>query len=234
MRARLEAANAAVYEDIRRLIRHGSARDVLMPWIERCSDDAPRAADSAPTGLHYDCLDELIGGVLQLREPDSAHIRTAPEMVFYQPTPARHILQMLRLCALTGDDIFIDLGSGLGHVPIVASLLTGAQCIGIELEPAFIATARECAQNLGLSRVTFLRQDARQADLSTATVVYLYTPFTGSILEAVLRKLREQSAHRTLCICTFGPCTEIVAKEPWLVLDVKPADDRIALFRTCD
>jgi len=227
MRKRLEAANTAVYAEIREGIRHSTARNALLPWLDRCSIPA----EAPPAGLHYDCLDELIGGVLQLRQPDDAHIQAAPEMVFYQPTPARHILYMLDLCALTKEDTLVDLGSGLGHVPILASLLTPARCIGIELEPAYIATARECARSLGLSRAEFVRQDAREADLSAATVVYLYTPFTGSILETVLRQLRERSAHRALRICTFGPCTEIVAKEPWLTRDTAISPDRIALFR---
>jgi hypothetical protein len=228
MRTRLEAANAAVYAAIREQIRYGSPRDALLPWIERCTDPA----ESAPAGLHFDCLDELIGGVLQLREPHSEHIHPAPEMVFYQPTPARHILHMLRLCALTATDTLIDLGSGLGHVPILASLLTEARTIGIELESAYVATAHECAHNLNLRRAEFIRQDAREADLSAATVFYLYTPFTGSILEAVLHRLREQGAHRPIRICAFGPCTQRIAQEPWLkAADASTAADRIALFR---
>ncbi len=226
LRARLEAANAAVYEDIRSLIRQGSARDALLPWIERCADPP----QTTPIGLHFDCLDELIGGVLQLREPRGALI-PGPEMVFYQPTPARHILEMLRICALTQDDTLLDLGSGLGHVPILASLLSDAQCIGIELEPAYIATARECARSLNLRRATFIQQDAREADLSAATVVYLYTPFTGSILDTVLHNLQRQSEHRPLRICTFGPCTQTVASQPWLMPGAAPASDRVALFR---
>ena len=231
LRAKLEAANAAVYESIRTRIRQGSARGALLPWIECCAG----SAQTEPSGLRFDCLDELIGGLLQLREPDSTGIAPAPEMVFYQPTPVRHILHMLRLCALTQADTLIDLGSGLGHVPILASLLTGAHCIGVELEPAYIATARECARNLNQRGVEFIRQDAREADLSAATIVYLYTPFTGSILNTVLNKLREQGAHRPLRIGAFGPCTQIVAKEPWLAPeDATTAVDRVALFRTRD
>jgi hypothetical protein len=235
MHARLEAANAAVYATIRNQIRHGDARDVFLSWIERCTDPSR----ATPSGLHYNSLDELIGGVLQLHEPDSAHIRPGPEMVFYQPTPARHILHMLRLCALTHADTLIDLGSGLGHVPILASLLTPARAIGIELEPAYIATARECARSLNLHRAAFIQQNAIDADLSAGTVFYLYTPFTGSILDAVLHKLREQSAHRTIRICTFGPCTQTVAQEPWLtasdaITDATTAAGRIALFRARD
>jgi hypothetical protein len=227
MRRRLEAANAAVYEAIRHQILHGSARDALMPWIERCAGPATTAS-----GLGYECLDELIGGVLQLHEPDAGQIHPGPEMVFYQPTPARHILYLLRLCALTEADVLIDLGSGLGHVPLLASLLTGARSIGIEMESAYVATARACAQSLGLNRAAFLEQDARDADLSSGTVFYLYTPFIGSILDNVLHKLRRESAHRPVRICTFGPCTQAVAREPWLTTSAAPEIDRIAFFRS--
>jgi len=226
MRVRLEAVNAAIYRSIRSQILSGAACDALLSWIDQCADQS----DSAPAGLHFDCLDELIGGVLQLREPDSTKIHPAPEMVFYQPTPARHILYMLRLCALTGADTLVDLGSGLGHVPILASLLTDAKCIGIELESAYIESASKCAESLGLNRAAFLQQDARDADLSTATVVYLYTPFTGSILGSVLGKLRDQSAHRQIRICTLGPCTEIVARQSWTVCCSAITEDQIALF----
>jgi hypothetical protein len=231
MRTRLEAANAAVYAAIRSHIQRGSTSDALLPWIVRCAD----SAESTPTGLHFDNLDELIGGVLQLREPDSEHIRPGHEMVFYQPTPARHILQMLRLCALTQADTLIDLGSGLGHVPILASLLSEARAIGIELESAYIATARDCARTLNLRRATFLQQNAADADLSTGTAFYLYTPFTGVTLQTVLDNLRQQSRNRHIRICTFGPCTQIVAQESWLkAADATIAADRIALFHARD
>ncbi|HEX4031184.1 MAG TPA: class I SAM-dependent methyltransferase [Terracidiphilus sp.] len=210
--------------------------NALAAWIERCADPAQSdqaqsdQARSGPTGSGYDWLDELIGGVLKLREPESADVRPGFEMVFYQPTPARHILQMLRLCALSAGDVLVDLGSGLGHVPILAALLTRARCVGIELEPTYIATARACACSLGLSRAEFLQQDARAADISTGTVFYLYTPFTGSILESVLRRLQQESRQRVLRICTFGPCTLTVAREPWLTAHATPEADRITLF----
>jgi Methyltransferase domain len=242
LRTRLEAANASAYDSIRDAVRgrmqDGAIDDApwddahrnntLAAWIERCAD--PMQTD--PAGSGYDWLDELIGGVLRLREPESANIRPGPEMVFYQPTPARHILHMLRLCALCAADVLVDLGSGLGHVPILAALLTPARCVGIEMEPAYIATARACARGLGVSRAEFLEQDARAADLSTGTVFYLYTPFTGSILANVLSGLRQQSAQRVLRICTFGPCTQTVAREPWLTAHATPEASRITLFQT--
>lgn len=235
LRAKLEAVNAGLYHAIRGQIRNGDARSALLPWIERCTE----LPDREPAGLRYDGLDELIAGVLQLHEPDkesdeepdSAAVHRTPEMVFYQPTPVRHILEMLRLCTLSAADVLIDLGSGLGHVPILASLLTGARCIGIEIEPAYVAAAQDCAHRLKLRRVAFEQQDALEADLSTGTVFFLYTPFTGSILDTVLRRLRHESARRPIRICTFGPCTLALAQQPWLTPHATPANDRMILFQ---
>jgi hypothetical protein len=227
LRGKLESANALIYHSIRNQIQKDSPRSPLMHWIEQCS-----GSEEAPhRGLGYDYLDELISGVLQAREPEIPPLRPPPEMVFYQPTPARHILQLLRLSDLSAADTLIDLGSGLGHVPILASILTGAQGIGIETEQAYVAIARECARSLNLGRVTFLHQNATEANLAGGTVFYLYTPFTGRTLETVLQKLQKESTDRNITICTLGPCTLTVAMEPWLTSNVVPDPDQITVFR---
>ena len=127
-------------------------------------------------------------------------------------------------------DVLVDLGSGLGHVPLLASILTGARSIGIELEPEYVASARECAESLGLERVAFLEQDARDADFSTGTVFYMYTPFTGAVLKTVLGRLEQESANRAFRVCTFGPCTPFVAEERWLTAVTVADAERITCF----
>jgi hypothetical protein len=221
LREKLEAANREVYAAIRDEVRRGAGAKCLRKWIELCGDaGAPRP------GLGYDRLDELIAGVLGLREPVGESVLT-PEMVFYQPTPARHILEMIRLSGLGASDVLIDLGSGLGHVPILASILTGVRAIGIEIDAAFARCARECASSLGLDRVAFVEQDAREADLSTGTVFHLYTPFTGGMLRAVLDRLRSEGEQRAIRVCTLGPCAQVVAKEPWLCARMDVDAERI-------
>jgi hypothetical protein len=42
-------------------------------------------------------------------------------MVPYQPTPVRHILHLIAAAMVAEDDVFVDLGSGLGHVPLLVS-----------------------------------------------------------------------------------------------------------------
>ena len=226
LRANLESANEVAYNSIRDQIRNGDPAQ-LVYWIEQFA-----GADNPQPGLGYDHLDELISGVLDLREPEIETTSQPPEMVFYQPTPARHILQLIRLSELSAADTLIDLGSGLGHVPILASTLTGAQCIGIEVEPAYLASARQCAASLRLSRVEFIHQNARESDLASGTVFYLYTPFTGDTLSTVLQNLRNLSKRRAITIFTLGPCTSTVAAESWLAPARASNPDQISSFRS--
>jgi hypothetical protein len=95
-------------------------------------------------------------------------------------------------------------------------LLSGVTARGVEFEPAFCAYARRCAEALGLSNVSFLNLDARDADLADGTVFFMFTPFRGTMLRCVLDKLRRQARERRISLCTFGPCTVSVAEEPWL------------------
>jgi hypothetical protein len=227
LRTRLECANDTIYHSIRKQIQQGAAPSQLLHWIDRCSDNEK----SPHPGLGYDVLDELISGVLEARDPDIAPLRL-PEMVFYQPTPVRHILQLIRLSALSVSDTLVDLGSGLGHVPILASVLSGAQSIGVEAEEAYVLSARDCARSLHLTRVTFMHQNGMDTDLSAGTVFYLYTPFTGSTMKTVLQKLQKESAERSITLCTLGPCTPTVAAEPWLTASAPPDPDQITLFRS--
>jgi hypothetical protein len=193
-----------------------------------------RRAHSAhrATGEGYDYLDELIDGIFQFETPDDAGLQREPELVPYQPTPARHIFDLIDRLALTANDVLMDLGSGLGQVPMLASLCTVAQAIGIEMEPGYVESARRSAQALNLCRVTFIQQDARAADLSAGTVFYLYTPFIGTVLRRVLDNLRRETVSRSIRVAAYGPCVPTIAKEPWLEVLETPNTDRIAMFRS--
>lgn len=223
LRSRLEAANAELYRSLRAEIQTGAPPAGLLSLL-------PPASNNPAPGLSYDHLDELISGILAFEEPPREPAPLQPEMVFYQPTPVRHILRFLNRSALSASDVLIDLGSGLGHVPILASVLSGARSVGIEIEPAYVAVARRCAESLGLTRVSFVQEDARGADLSSGSVFFLYTPFTGSILAAVLEKLRRESTVRPIRIASFGPCILDLAGQPWLEPASPPNADQMVLF----
>lgn len=222
LQAKLQAANLEVYEAIRRDIQQGHGSTGLLRWLP----------NSAAGGVGYDYLDELIIGVLQFAETGDALVQPTAEMIFYQPTPARHIFDLIDRTALTEQDVLIDLGSGLGHVPLLASICTRARSIGVELEPVYVDCARRSAATLNLKNVSFIQQDAREADLTHGTVFYMYTPFTGHTLRAVLNSLRQEGERRDIRICTFGLVTATVAAENWLQVVGAPQADRVSIFRS--
>jgi len=230
IRASMEAANGELFEAIRSEIQRGDSPDALLRFARSSAEmeDGFGPVD----GLGYDYLDELISGVFQIEEPDTEPAHLEPEMVPYQPTPARHIFNLIGMTALTASDVVVDLGSGLGHVSLLVAICTCAQSVGIELEASFVERARQCARRLNLNSVVFLQQDVREADLSVGTVFYLYTPFTGSILRNLLNLLRSEAATRQIRICTYGPCTSVIAEEVWLEVAGTPETHRITLFHS--
>ena len=198
----------------------------------------------------YDNLDIFINRLFPFQDVPEPTKDLEPEMVYYQKTPARIVFELaghLRAGGQvaeghlgTGDhretgsppdvgDVFFDLGSGLGQVVILVHLLTGIPSRGIEFEPAFCAYARDCADWLRLPGVTFLNTDARDADYGEGTVFFLFTPFRGEMLKQVLALLQKEAVTRKIKVMTYGPCTEQVAKEPWLQRQTPPADDTYKL-----
>jgi hypothetical protein len=230
LRDDLERANARVYSEIRERIRRGDGRAALSTWLDIAAQ--PDAAVFARDG--YDHLDAIIAEIIQLEEPGPAGVEPTSEMVFYQPTPARHILDLLRRTALTARDVLVDLGAGMGHVAILAAIYTDARITGIELEPSYVACARRAAEGLNLHAATFVEDDARNASLDDGTVFFLYTPFSGGILRTVLDALHEQATRRRIRVCTFGPCTTAVAAEPWLGPEEPIQPGRVAIFQSAE
>ena len=128
-------------------------------------------------------------------------------MVSYQPSPARVILELVEKANLKPEDVFFDVGSGLGQVAILVALLSGARAKGVEFEPAYCDYARQCAKELNLSHVEFINMDASEMDYSDGTVFYIYTPFEGKLLDKLLEKLKGEAHKRMIWVYTYGPCT---------------------------
>jgi len=224
LHARLADAQHELCEATRAAIRQGDGAPALRRWSP---------GEDIDTREGYDHLDALLGEVFAFDEPTDAVTPLEPGMVFYQPTPARHVFDLVKRAGITGDDVFVDLGSGLGHVPMLVAILTGARCIGIEREPVYTALAQRCAESLQLDTVSFEAQDVRDADLSRGSVFHLYTPFTGVILRTVLNTLRGEAERRAMRITSFGPCTSTIIGESWLT-PVGPCEaNRIAVFQSC-
>jgi len=229
----LEQVDQRLYRRIRGRIRSGGhTPEGLRSELARYTGDEPAQRGSLITG--YDALDVLVHGLFLSQPTPEETVRRSLEMVQYEATPARAVLAMIDDAQIGQRDVFYDLGAGLGHVVLLVHLLTGAQACGVELEPAFCAYARASAADLAVSGVTFVAADARDAEYGEGTVFFLFTPFRGAVLHAVLDRLQEQAALHPIRVCTYGTCTHEVAKVPWLqVRDPAMVHDfRLAVFRS--
>lgn len=232
VKRRLEHIDAALFRRLRTDIRGGActgaALKALIDTYVGCDSSGGRQQNQ----IGYDSLDVFVNRLLLSQAAPIEERVREPEMVSYQPTPARIIFEMVEQAQLTGEDVFYDLGSGLGHVPILVNLLSGATAKGVEFEPAYCRYASDCAAVLNLSDVAFINVDARTADYSEGTVFFMYTPFEGDILREVLEKLRGESRKRRISLCTYGPCTPQVSQQSWLMCVNQKGDqiDKLGAF----
>lgn len=180
----------------------------------------------------YDDLDVFINGLFGIDTEPVETRRLQPGMIGYQATPIRFIFDLVERIALGPDDVFYDLGSGLGRVALLVGLLTPADIRGIEYDPGYCDYARQRAQHLPVSRVQFINADARVADVADGTVFFMYTPFRGNLLHDVLDRLKREAHRRPMTIATYGPCTTEVAQMDWLTLlgSEAPDDRDLAVF----
>jgi precorrin-6B methylase 2 len=111
---------------------------------------------------------------------DGGGIRTDDELnaardVPFVPTDDAVVAAMLRLAAVTPDDVLYDLGCGDGRIVIAAAKRYGARGVGVDIDPRRIVECRENAARAGVGdRVAFLEQSFFEVDLRPASVLALY------------------------------------------------------------
>lgn len=208
--------DGAVFERLRSDIRAGHLRGPSFKALvdKHVGDEATRDPLQDPNG--HDSLDTFIDDLLLTGSLPGQTRAREPGMVYYQHTPARVVFELVDQAPISGGGVFYDLGSGLGHVPMLVNLLSGSRARGVEVEPAYSAYARARAEDLNLAGVDFRTADARYADYADGTDFFMYTPFEGRMLQDVLKRLEAESRTRRIRLFTYGPCTSLAAEESWL------------------
>ncbi|MCI0557182.1 MAG: hypothetical protein MN733_01715 [Nitrososphaera sp.] len=234
VKRQLEDIDDTLFQRLRADIRGGVCTGTALKGLidEYVGGDSRGGRQQDEIG--YDSLDVFINGLLLINPVPIETKAREPEMVYYQQTPARIILELVEKAHLTEQDVFYDLGSGLGQVPILVHLLSGVTAKGIEFEPAYCDYARGCAAALNLSRVEFANADTRKADYSDGTLFFMYTPFKDRLLQEMLEKLRRESRRRMIRLFTYGPSTPEVSRQSWLKgVDQNGADlYKLGVFRS--
>ena len=188
--------------------------------------------DADLVSYDYDNLDLLLENTLFRAPTPVQSRRRIPGMVRYEASAARIILEMIDTIKFLPTDIFVDIGSGLGLPVILVNLLTGVRAIGIEYQTAYHEYAQARAAELELENVTFINDDARQADFSEGTIFYMFTPFIDEVFDAVLERLYQQTRSRKIYVCSYGTITQQLVQLPWLqILDPAMENDfKLAVF----
>ncbi len=95
--------------------------------------------------------------------------------VIFVPTDDLIVEAMLKMAAVTAEDVVYDLGCGDGRIVVAAAMERGARAVGVDMDPRRIAEANALAQEVSVEdRVQFIQDDLLTVDFSDASVVTLY------------------------------------------------------------
>lgn len=116
----------------------------------------------------------------------------------YVPTPYRRVLRTLRHVNVGPDDVFVDLGCGLGRTVFTASWLGVRKAVGVEIDPELVASAQASHRNSRLARqsVEFLCTPAEAYSPEDMTVLFMFHPFGESTMRDVVRALEASLTTR--------------------------------------
>jgi SAM-dependent methyltransferase len=91
----------------------------------------------------------------------------------YGETSYFAIKQSLEFVKLTKDDVFYDLGCGIGKTVFYASCIYGAKAIGVDIIPDFIRNGNQVVQQLRLENISFIERSIFDLNLKNGTVFYV-------------------------------------------------------------
>lgn len=144
-------------------------------------------------------LDRLLG--LAAPAPDGPELPRGG--VPYLPCAVDALLRAVDLARVGPDDVFVDVGSGLGRACALVRLVTGAEVLGLEIQPQLVVAARALVARLRLESCSFIEGDAVEprAELALGSVFFLYCPFTGARLEKLVDQLEPIARTRPIRLC---------------------------------
>jgi SAM-dependent methyltransferase len=145
-----------------------------------------------------------------------------PECNPYEPTDWLTFREFMKRTAPKSGDVFLDLGSGMGWVAVMAAAYPFQRVIGVEISPQLNAIAERnlnCVrQKLRCKNIQFVTSDATAYAIPhDVSHIYIYNSFRGNILRQVFQNIRQSLlTHPRKCVIMFkntvnferdvGPC----------------------------
>jgi len=166
--------------------------------------------------------DHFVEEVLGIAYPPLEEPALGPELLAYAPSGYDEIVHAFDVTGLGSGDRFLDLGSGTGKAVMLAELLAGATSSGVECNGSLHELAESASHELDLQGSRFQHRDVGDVVIEDADVVFMYLPFTGTVLAMVMEQLMEigrralQSRRRFLCAGAVDTrrYRELVAADP--------------------
>jgi predicted RNA methylase len=137
-------------------------------------------------------------GQIDLSEFGLAH----EERVYYIASNWRILRQALRHYEIGSNDVFIDIGSGMGRMVLEAARYPFKRVIGVELVGELHGIAEENVRRMRrrgrCGEIELVNSDIVDYDVpDDVTFVYMFNPFRGAIFEAAIGSVI-QSLDRNL------------------------------------
>lgn len=121
--------------------------------------------------------------------------------VKYRPVGWLTLRRILPPSAVTTDDVFLDIGSGMGRAVLLAAAYPFRRVIGVELSPRLVDIAHDnverCRARLRCKDVVLVNADALEYEIpDDVTVVFMNNPVRGAIFAAVVEHMLDSCDRR--------------------------------------
>lgn len=192
-------------------------QSMIAKSLKRLFEHGPRNLWDRVHAYIYDAARERSLGIETASWLEWMEVVSDRNCMNYEPLAYWYIEQILTAMPLNpGVDVFLDYGSGKGRAVISAALLPFRRVIGVELIDELSAIANNNIDRAGAllkckstSVVTTNAADYRLP--SDVTHIFLFNPFHGTVLQAVLRQIRNswrQHQRRITIAYILPPETE--------------------------
>lgn len=127
----------------------------------------------------------------------------------YGETPLCEIEKILDDQNITSNDLFVDLGCGRGKLLYWVSAQYPCLVKGVEINPTFVKLGNKIIQSLQASqRISIVEASFFTANISTATVIYLYAIALEDKQLTMLASLLSQHPPETRIISVSDPLND--------------------------
>jgi SAM-dependent methyltransferase len=123
-----------------------------------------------------------------------------PDAVDYEATSYRTLQLVFREIQISGQDVFLDYGCGMGRPLVCAARRPFQRVIGVEASPALCRWARanlRAARGLKCSQTEVVNCPAEHYALpDDVNVIFMFNPFRGRMLQAVIQEIHASLERR--------------------------------------